>query len=127
MNIYLKSKGSFTKSKKYFVKASNIINLDDKKLMKIAEETVAKLKKVSPYESISDGWQYEILKYSKGIKIYFNNTKVENGVNIALVVDTGHGTRGGKWVSGKNYIKEPIEEAYNKILNETWEELKAYE
>ena len=125
MNIYLKSKGSFTKSKKYFVKASNIVKMDDKKLMKIAEDTVAKLKKVSPYESISDGWQYEIIRYSKELKYISIIQKVENGVNIALVVDTGHGTRGGKWVSGKNYIKEPIEEAYNKILNETWEELES--
>jgi len=125
MDIYLKSKGSFKKSKMYFTQAKLAVKINDKKLIKIAEETVEKLKKASPYESIANGWEYEIEKYSEGFKIYFNNTKVENGVNIALVVDTGHSSRGGKWVTGKNYIKEPIEEAYNKILNETWEELKS--
>lgn len=127
MNIYLKSKGdgSFKKSKLYFVKVKKVVHIDDAKLKKIAEETVEKLKLVSPYESIAVGWSYEIKRDSIGLTLYFNNSYVENGANIALIVDIGHGTRGGKWVSGKNYIKEPIEEAYNKILNETWEELKS--
>ena len=84
-----------------------------------------KLKEASPYESIANGWSYEIKQDRKGLTIYFNNSYTENGANIALIVDIGHGTSTGKWVSGKNYIKEPIQEAYDRILNEAKEELKS--
>lgn len=123
MDIYLKSKGSFTKSKMYLAKAALASEINNKKVINIAEDTVAKLKEVSPYESIANEWSYEIIRDSKGLKIYFNNSYVENGVNIALVVDIGHMSSGGKWVSGKNYIKEPVQEAYNRILHEAEEEL----
>ena len=126
MDIYLKSKGSFKKSKMYFVNAKIVAKINDKKLIKIAEDTVEKLKKDSPYESIAEGWEYEIIQTKTGFKLCFNNLKVENGVNIALIVDTGHIANGGKWISGRNYIKGPVEEAYNKIINETWEELNSF-
>lgn len=124
MDIYLKSKGSFTKSKMYFANAKIASKIDNKKVVKIVEETIEKLIEASPYESIALGWSYEIIQDKKGLKIYFNNSYVENGANIALIVDVGHASSSGKWVSGKNYIKEPVQEAYEKILNEAEEELK---
>ncbi len=125
MDINLKSKGSFTKSKMYFAKAVLASKIDNKKVVIIVEDAVKKLKEASPYESIANGWSYEIKQDRKGLTIYFNNSYTENGANIALIVDIGHGTSTGKWVSGKNYIKEPIQEAYDRILNEAKEELKS--
>lgn len=125
MDISLKSKGSFTKSKMYFAKVQVASKVNDKKVIKIVEEAVEKLKEASPYDSIAKGWSYEIKQDAKSLVIYFNNSYVENGANIALIVDVGHGTSTGKWVSGKNYIKEPIQEAYDKILKETEEEFKS--
>lgn len=125
MDISLKSKGSFTKSKMYFANAQIASKINNKKVIKIVEETIEKLIEASPYESIAKGWSYEIEQNKRGLKIYFNNSYVENGANIALIVDVGHGTSTGKWVSGKNYIKEPIQEAYDKILKESEEEFKS--
>ena len=125
MDITLKSKGSFTKSKMYFANAQIASRINNKKVIKIVEEAIEKLKEASPYDSIANGWSYEIKQDRKGLTIYFNNSYVENGANIALIVDVGHGTSTGKWVSGKNYIKEPIQEAYEKILKEAEEEFKS--
>ena len=125
MDISLKSKGSFTKSKMYFANAKIASKINNKKVIKIVEETIEKLIEASPYESIAKCWSYEIEQNKRGLKIYINNSYVENGANIALIVDVGHGTSNGKWVSGKNYIKEPIQEAYDKILKEAEEEFKS--
>ena len=109
----------------YFANAKIASKINNKKVIKIVEETIEKLIEASPYESIAKCWSYEIEQNKRGLKIYINNSYVENGANIALIVDVGHGTSNGKWVSGKNYIKEPIQEAYDKILKEAEEEFKS--
>lgn len=122
MKVKVKSKGDFKQTRYYLSGASNSITVE--KAQKVAEETIEELKEVSPYESIANSWSYEIEQREKSICIYFNNSNVQNGLNIALLVDTGHSTRTGQWVAGKNYIEEPIRKAYEKILHETWEALK---
>ena len=122
MSITVKQKGNFNKTKAFFAKALTIY--DPKRLTKIADDTVIELKKVSPYESIAKGWSYE-LRFSKdSITLTFNNSEIQNGVNLAILTNDGYATKEGKWVSGKHYIEEPIQNAYKKILKETWEELK---
>lgn len=123
MSIKITQKGSFDKTRQYLTSATKIINYD--KLEQIAKEAVEKFKKASPSDDIARGWSHEIVQRKKGITLFFNNSENQNGVNIALIVDSGHASRSGQWVSGKNYLKEPTQEAYNKILKETWEELKA--
>lgn len=101
----------------------DITQLKSDEIQKIAEETVEKLAKASPYESIAMAWSYEIKKNKNSYFLYFNNSYVNNGVNIALLVDKGHATKSGKWIEGKNYIDGPIDEAYKQIIEAAKEEL----
>lgn len=123
MSITVKQKGNFNKTKAYFAKALTLY--DTKSLIKIAEDTVIKLKKASPYDSIAKGWSYELEISRKTITLTFINSEIQNGVNLAVITNYGYATKEGKWVSGKHYIEQPIKEAYEKILKETWEELKS--
>lgn len=123
MSITVKQKGNFNKTKAYFAKALTVY--DPKRLIKIAEETVIELKKASPYESIANGWSYELKFSKKVITLTFNNSEIQNGVNLAILTNNGYATKEGKWVAGKHYIEQPIKDAYEKILKETWEELKS--
>lgn len=123
MSITVKQKGNFNKTKAYFAKALNLY--DTRSLTKIAEDTVIKLKKESPYDSIANGWSYELVVSRKTISLTFNNSEIQNGVNLAVLTNYGYATKEGKWVAGKHYIEQPIREAYEKILKETWEELKS--
>lgn len=100
---------------------------DIKKLNEIAEKSLKEFIEASPTEEIAKGWSYEIISKRSNVSLFFNNSCVKDGVNIAIVIDTGHGTSSGYWVSGKNYLKKPIADAYDRIIKETWEELKAYE
>lgn len=123
MGITLKTSGSFKQTKKYMQASIDITRLKSDEIQKIAEETVEKLAKASPYESIAEAWSYEIKKNKNSYFLYFNNSYVNNGVNIALLVDKGHATKSGKWIEGKNYIDGPIDEAYKQIIEAAKEEL----
>jgi hypothetical protein len=119
-----KKKEGLNNIKRYLVNSKIIIAQKD--LEKICEETVVALKNATPKSSqiTAESWGYEIQKPDNNtILIYFNNSNIQNGINVALLLDTGHGTRGGKWVSGANYIDKPIQESYEKILEKTKEAL----
>ena len=123
MGITLKTSGSFKQTKKYMQASIDITQLKSDEIQKIAEETVEKLAKASPYESIAAAWSSEIKKNKNSYFLYFNNSYVNNGVNIALLVDKGHATKSGRWIEGKNYIDGPIDEAYKQIIEAAKEEL----
>lgn len=126
--ISVKMKGSFNRTELFFKKIQHLYNSGV--LDVIAQETVEELKKVTPKKdynnkklSLADAWSYEIVKDKKRIVIYFNNSIVENGVNIALIVNDGHLTKSGRWVPGQHYVEEPIDNACNKILKHIREDL----
>lgn len=122
--IKIKQKGNFENLDKFLKKSLKIIKIDN--IVPIAEECMQKLKEATPKDSglTADSWSYEITntQYKKILTIY--NSNVVNGVNIAFVIDVGHISNGGHWVEGKDYIEPEVLGAFNKILNNTWKELK---
>ncbi len=123
MPIKFKKTSDFKQTKKYLNGSIDITKLDFKELEKICDNTIKNLYAASPSESIAKQWTYEIVKEKNSVTIFFNNTYVLNGLNIALLVDKGHATKSGRWVQGKHYIDGPIDDAYNKIIRQTKEEL----
>ena len=123
--ITIRQRGNFKKLDSYFRKSLEIINRNDR-IHEIIRDCIEKLKEVTPKDTglTSDSWTYNI-KNKKDITIVeINNTNIQNGVNIALILEYGHGTENGAWIEGKNYIAPTVFEAYQKILNMTWEEVK---
>jgi hypothetical protein len=125
MPIKTKINQNGNKTEKYLQKALTIMDLE--KLKNIADESLKKFIRSSPTEEIANSWSYEIVSKGNKVSLFFNNSCVKDGVNIAIIIDIGHGTKNGYWVSGQNYLSKPIKETYDRIINETWEELKAYE
>jgi len=60
-------------------------------------------------------WSYEIEENATGFVLRWNNSNVQNGVNIALILDRGHGKRNGGYVAGVRYIKPSLEPIFEKI------------
>lgn len=87
---------------------------------------VEALKRATPKRTgkTADSWYYDIRRYkdSGSWVIYWCNSNVNitpNGrANIALIIETGHATRGGAYVVGREYIKPAIEPVFNKITQE---------
>lgn len=101
--------------------------LEIEKLEQIANESLKKFVLASPTKEIAESWSYEIMHKKNKVSLIFNNSQIQNGENVAIIIDVGHGTKEGYWISGKNYLSKPIKDTYDKIIKETWEVLKAYE
>lgn len=122
--IKFKQKGNFSKLNNYLEKL--LENVDLGILNKYGEKGVEALKSVTPVRTglTRDSWTYEIEHTRDGVALRFLNTNIQNGQNIAIILDLGHGTRGGGWVEGRHYIEPAIRPIFDELAKESWNELK---
>ena len=66
---------------------------------------------------------YDIKINKESASITFNNSNIQNGVPIAIILQYGHGTRNGGWVEGRDYINPVIQPIFDKIAEEAWKEV----
>ena len=123
--IKFKQKGNFSKLNNYFEKLKETMDLGI--LNKYGEKGVNALKSVTPVRTglTRDSWTYEIEHTKDSVALRFLNTNIQNGQNIAIILDVGHGTRGGGWVEGRNYIEPAIQPIFDELAKESWNELKS--
>ena len=121
--ITFRQKGDFSKLTKYFERLKEIVKLGD--LDKYGREGVAALSSATPKDTglTADSWYYEIENKNGSAKITFNNSNIQNGVPIAIILQYGHGTRNGGFVEGIDYINPAIRPIFEKIANDAWREV----
>jgi len=122
--IRVVAKGNFKNSRKMLGKAKTVNYMD--LLHKYARAGVDALKEATPVDSgkTSESWYYEI-KYRDGVyTVTWLNSNVNDGVNIALILNTGHGTSNGGYVVGKEYIRPTIRPIFDEIAESAWREIR---
>ena len=121
--ISFRQKGDFSKTMKFLVKAKDSVKLSD--LDKYGREGVAALASATPVDTgeTANSWYYEIVKSNGSIALRFNNSNIQNGVPIAIILQLGHGTRNGGWVEGRDYINPAIQPIFDKIADNAWREV----
>ena len=121
--ISFKHKGDFSKFNRYLEKAKNAVRLGD--LDKYGREGVAALASATPVDSgkTASSWSYEIVRKQGSVSITFNNSNIQNGVPIAVILQYGHGTGTGGWVQGRDYINPAIQPIFDKIAEQAWKEV----
>lgn len=92
----------------------------DKKFIKLNEfgqMGVDALQAATPVRTgkTANSWYYEINEDNGVTHLIWYNTNVNDGVNVAVIVDTGHAALDGTWTQGYNYIEAAIEPVINKI------------
>lgn len=119
------SNSDFSKTEKYLNHARRTARIGER-ADEIGHKCVAELKKVTPKDSglTAESWDYEIIINGKQTSIIFNNTNIQNGVNVALLLEFGHGTPSGTYVEGEEYIEPVLRSVYLEVLNTKWKELK---
>ena len=121
--IRLRSKGDFKKDDKYFrnlIKASRVEILE-----KYGNKGVAALSSATPVESglTASSWSYRIERSGSRVAIYFTNSNINKGVNIAIILQYGHGTGTGGWVEGRDYINPAIQPIFDELAEAAWREV----
>ena len=95
------------------------------KLEHYAKMGVEALRNATPKDSgeTAAAWDYEISESNDRLAVYWINRNIHNGVNIAVILQYGHGTRTGGWVEGIDYINPAIRPIFEKMAAEAWKEL----
>lgn len=69
-------------------------------------------------------WQYRIIKSKTRPGIEWYNTNTVNGVEVAVLIQYGHGTGTGGYVQGIDYINPAIRPIFNEIVDDIWRQVK---
>lgn len=83
------------------------------------------LSEATPKESgnTADSWSFEIEHTKSSTTISWSNSNVNDGVQIALILQYGHGTGTGGYVEGIDYINPALKPVFEKMANEVWKEV----
>ena len=121
--VTFRHKGDFSKTTKFLgnAKRGNYLKVLDK----YGRAGVAALASATPVDSgiTAASWYYEIERGSGTTRIVFGNANINDGVNIAIILQYGHGTGTGGWVQGRDYINPAIQPIFDKIADDAWREV----
>lgn len=92
----------------------------------IAQEGVRALERNTPKESgyTAGSWSYKIKKRGRSCTISWYNSSSNDGVPIVILLQHGHGTGTGGYVSGRDFINPSIKPIFDKISDKVWREVK---
>jgi hypothetical protein len=71
----------------------------------------------------ASSWGYRVTHKNGKHSIAWFNTDVEGGVNVALILQYGHGTGTGGYVVGRDYINPAMRPLFDKIVTDIWMEV----
>lgn len=116
--VKVKKSGNFKNTETFLLNHRESM-FTEEEIVEIAEKSIELFRKNTPTKSgkTAESWSYTIEKENNQYVIYVNNSNIQNGLNIAILVDTGHALPSGKYVSGTHYIDETIKEIYKYIDN----------
>lgn len=120
--ISVSSRGGFSKTEAFLRRARDLrIQI----LRRYGEEGVRALSLATPKDTgeTASSWYYQIKEDKTSTTIEWLNRHVEDGVPIAVILQYGHGTNGGGYVEGVDYINPAMRPLFEEIANSVWKEV----
>lgn len=123
MDITVSQSGDFRNLERFIKNAERGEYL--KVLERFGRMGVDALSAATPVESgvTASSWSYDIVERNGSAEIDFNNANVNKGVNIAIILQYGHGTGTGGYVQGIDYINPALRPVFEQIANAAWKEV----
>ena len=123
MNIWLSNKGSFKNSERWLKKSlgRNYMEI----LHEYGRRGVENLSAFTPVDTglTASSWFYRIEESDGQISINWFNSNVNKGVNIAVILQYGHGTGRGGYVVGIDYINPALRPVFDEMADKAWKEV----
>lgn len=120
--ISFKQKGDFSNLEKFLEKSktNHFSELD-----RLGQKGVNALAAATPTNSgeTANSWSYEIVRKKNTTSIVWSNSNVIDGVNVAVIIQYGHGTQNGGYVEGRDYINKAIQPIFDEIAESAWKEV----
>lgn len=121
--IRVSSKGDLARTKGFLDRLLNREAYRD--FDKYGRMGVAALASATPRDSgvTAGSWTYGVERGRAGMTLYWNNTNVNDGSKIAILIQYGHGTGTGGYVTGTDYINPAIRPIFDQIAAEVWKKV----
>lgn len=118
--------GDFKKIDQFLMR--NIPSLYRRKLEKYALQGVQALAAATPIKTgkTASSWSYDIIQNEDEISIVWKNSNINKYVNVAIILQYGHGTRNGGYAQGIDYINPALQPLFDKMADAAWKEVIDY-
>lgn len=121
--ITIRHKGDFNHFERFCnrVLKRNYLNILDG----YAQLGVQALKEATPVVSgeTREGWGYEIEDRNGITTLTFTNSEEDNGMNIAILLIYGHGTKNGGYVEGIDFVSPALRPVFQELADSMWKEV----
>ena len=120
--VKLTQKGSFKNAERFFDNSKDLSRRLRTAFERYGAKGVEALRSATPKDSgvTASSWSYTIEDWGIG----FNNSNIQNGYPIAILLQYGHGTRNGGYVQGIDYINPALQPIFEQIAEECGKELR---
>jgi hypothetical protein len=116
MKISFESKGDFSNMEKWLNKVVKT-NMESP-LNQLGAQGTKSLSSHTPMDTgeTASGWQSDVIKRGEVSEVVWTNTAhPESRVNVAKLIELGHGTGTGGYVPPKPYIKNAMTPVWSKV------------
>lgn len=123
MKVKVFYKGDFKKTEK-FLEGAKVINLRGL-LKRYGEAGVRALAAATPKDTgeLASSWGYEIQMDRTSARVIWTNSKIVDGIPIAIILQYGHGTGNGGYVEGRDYINPALQGIFDQLADAAWKEV----
>ena len=121
--ISILQKGSFNKTEKFLKKT---LGRDYMSILhEYGQKGVDALRAATPKDTgnTANSWSYSVVQNGSSISVVWENSNINHGVNIAVILDKGHATRTGGYVRGAKYIDAALTPIINELAQAAWKEV----
>lgn len=118
MGVEIVHHGNFNNTEKYL---KSLLNEEYFKILDYyGRKGVDALRSATPIDTglAASSWDYKIEQDGKNTILVWTNDDIEGGCNVAILVDRGHATKSGSWVTGKHFIDQAIAPVIAELARE---------
>lgn len=122
--VSIKLKGDFSKTYTFFERIKECVGRGI--FDKYGKLGVEALKDATPVDTgkTANSWDYYITHTKNSVKIVWTNSNIAEDAPVAILLQYGHVTGYGTYVSGKDFINPAMRPVFDKIAEDAWKEVK---
>ncbi len=123
MKIKVLQKGDFSKTYKFLTHVSKKDFRDI--LEKWGQAGVDALASATPKDTgeTASSWGYEVRKFFNHATITWTNSNIVDGIPVVILIQYGHGLKGGGFVQGRDFINPALLPIFENIADSVWKEV----
>lgn len=115
--------GDFHRTDNYFQKMLRTVKLS--RLDRYGKMGVDALKDATPVDTgeTAESWFYTIERTKNSISISWRNSNENEGAVVAILIQYGHSTGTGGYVSGTDFVNPALKPVFAEIAEDLWREV----